>query len=316
MSHGSKFKIKFRGTRGSYPTPKENFLNFGGNTSCVEVLCGKQLIILDAGTGIIDVGNDVVKNSILNNLNSLNNKDFKNENIAHQATILLSHIHQDHIQGLQFYKPLFNPKAKINIFGLVNSGENLKDTLKTILFDKVFPLSLDEIKSNLEIHNFQGEDVVVISQEGAIKRYSTFDKPKIQKNDIKITTCKTMAHPKSGSLSIKIEFNNKTLVYATDKESYVGSDKKFIQFAYGCDCLIHDAQYTYDDYANAISPKQGFGHSTFEMAIETKELAKAKRLFFFHYDPEYDDNKLKMLEEEFKKGDEIAFAKENLEIEL
>jgi len=305
---GSNFKIKFRGTRGSYPTPKSNFLEFGGNTACVEVQCGKQLIILDAGTGIVDVGNSVIQNEILSRFNS--SKNF------HQATIILSHIHQDHIQGLQFYKPLYNPKSKINIFGLIGYGENLKDTLKSVLFDKVFPLSLDEIKSELKINNFLGDDIVVISQNGDIKKYISNDNLKIRNTDIKITTLKSMAHPKNGSLSVKIEYNNKVLVYATDKESYVGADKKFIQFAHGCDCLIHDAQYTYEDYTNAIAPKQGFGHSTYEMAIETAHLAKAKKLFFFHYDPTYDDVKLRMLEEEFKKENEIEFAKENLEILL
>ena len=83
------FSVKFRGTRGSYPTAKANFLKFGGNTACVEVRCGKQLIILDAGTGIIDVGIDEIKNSIINQ-----------EKEPLQTTIFLSHIHQDHIQGL------------------------------------------------------------------------------------------------------------------------------------------------------------------------------------------------------------------------
>ena len=87
------FTIKFRGTRGSYPSPKLNFLKFGGNTACVEVRCGEQLIILDAGTGIIDIGSEEITNSIISN-----------DKKPHQATIILSHIHQDHIQGLQFYK--------------------------------------------------------------------------------------------------------------------------------------------------------------------------------------------------------------------
>ena len=95
MGNSSDFLIRFRGTRGSYPTAKKNFLKYGGNTACTEVQCGKQLIILDAGTGIIDVGSDVIKNSIISD-----------EKTPHQATIILSHIHQDHIQGLQFYKPL------------------------------------------------------------------------------------------------------------------------------------------------------------------------------------------------------------------
>ena len=299
------FSVKFRGTRGSYPTAKANFLKFGGNTACVEVRCGKQLIILDAGTGIIDVGIDEIKNSIINQ-----------EKEPLQATIFLSHIHQDHIQGLQFYKPLFIPSSTINLFGLNTNDENLKDTLKAILFDKVFPLGIDDIRSNFNIDNFSQNDVVVISQNGEIKTYDILDENiKTEIDDIVVSAYKTAAHPKCGCLCIKIQYKGKTLVYATDKESYIGADKKFIQFAYGCDCLIHDAQYTYQDYINPIQPKQGYGHSTFEMAIETAQLAKAKKLFFFHYDPDYDDNKLSMLENEFSKNNENTyFAKENIEI--
>ena len=299
------FSVKFRGTRGSYPTAKANFLKFGGNTACVEVRCGKQLIILDAGTGIIDVGIDEIKNSIINQ-----------EKEPLQTTIFLSHIHQDHIQGLQFYKPLFIPSSTINLFGLNTNDEDLKETLKTILFDKVFPLGIDDIRSNFNINNFSQNDVVVISQNGEIKTYDILDENiKTNIDDIVVSAYKTAAHPKCGCLCIKIQYKGKTLVYATDKESYIGADKKFIQFAYGCDCLIHDAQYTYQDYINPIQPKQGYGHSTFEMAIETAQLAKAKKLFFFHYDPDYDDNKLSMLENEFSKNNENTyFAKENIEI--
>ncbi|MBE7708778.1 MAG: MBL fold metallo-hydrolase [Cyanobacteria bacterium SIG27] len=307
MAYQSDFSIKFRGTRGSYPTAKANFLKYGGNTACVEVRCGKQLIILDAGTGIIDIGIDEIKNSIINQ-----------DKTPHNATIFLSHIHQDHIQGLQFYRPLFNPSSKINLFGLNSNDENLKDTLKTILFDKVFPLGIDEIRSNFNINNFSQNNIVVISQSGDIKVFDSLDENiDIKIDDIIVSANKTMAHPKNGCLSIKVEYKGKSLVYATDKESYVGADKKFIQFSHNCDCLIHDAQYTYQDYINPIQPKQGYGHSTFEMAIETAQLSKAKKLFFFHYDPDYDDDKLAMLEEEFtRKNENILFAKENDEIYL
>lgn len=303
----TKFCVKFRGTRGSYPSPKSNYLKFGGNTACVEVRCGNQLIILDAGTGIIDIGVDEIKNSIISQ-----------EKKPHQATIILSHIHQDHIQGLQFYRPLFIAGSIINLYGLNTGEEDLKDTLKTVLFDKVFPLGLDEIRSNFNIRNFTQNDVIVISQDGKINSYDTLDENyDLKDDDIKISAYKTVAHPKNGCLCIKIEYKGKTLVYATDKESYIGTDKKFIQFAYNCDCLIHDAQYTYQDYINPIQPKQGYGHSTFEMAIETAQMAKANKLFFFHYDPDYDDEKLSMLEMEFcKSGEKVFFAKENLEINL
>ena len=107
------------------------------------------------------------------------------------------------------------------------------------------------------------------------------------------------------------------MVYATDKESYLGGDKKLTNFARGCDLLIHDAQYTTEDYASPITPKQGYGHSTFEMAVEAQKQANAKKLVFFHYDPDYDDNKLNIIKEHYKANDEkVILPYEGLQIEL
>lgn len=297
----NKFKIKFRGTRGSYPVAKANFLNYGGNTACVELKCANQTIILDAGTGIIDIGQDEKLQSEQNN----------------QVTILISHLHQDHIQGLPFYKPLYNSSNTINLFGLKPNNENLKEALKAVLFDKVFPLGIDEIKSNFNIQNLSPKNLIVISQDEKIKLYNQNDDIKTNEDDIIISIYKTPMHPKNGCLCFKIKYRKKTLVYATDKESQNANDKDFIEFARNCDCLIHDAQYTNDDYLNPKNPKQGFGHSTFEMAIDIAHLTKAKKLFFFHYDPEYDDNKLSQIEKELtEKFNCVFFAKENYEFEI
>lgn len=309
------FTIKFRGVRGSYPKADKNFLDFGGNTSSVELRCGKQLIIIDAGTGIIDIGQDVTKEI----------KD--KEKQAHCATIFLSHIHQDHIQGLPFYKPLFNPLSKINLFGLNTPKEDLKDSLKTFLFDKAFPLGLDEIKSDFKIYNFAENNIVVIKQNSNTKLYNKGDSISFDNDDIVVSSFKSSSHPKYGCLCIKVQYNSKTFVYSTDRESYkyktdengnnvCFSDKGFIDFAKNCDILVHDAQYTDEDYLSSIHPKQGFGHSTFKMAIEALILSNAKKLYFFHYDPDYNDEKLKKLEEKLCIDKKIYFAKENLEIEL
>lgn len=300
------FTVKFRGTRGSYPCARANYLKYGGNTACVEVRCGNQLIILDAGTGIIDIGIDEIKNKIITNT----------VDTPHQATIILSHIHQDHIQGLQFYKPLFFANSKINLFGMNVAEENLKETLKKILFDKVFPLNLDEIRSDFNINNFNQNNIIILSQDGTTKIFDSLKSDiNYKEDDVIISAYKTSAHPKNGCLSIKIEYKNKSLVYATDKESYIGGDKRFMLFAHNCDCLIHDAQYTKQDYINPLESRQGFGHSTYEMAIEAFLGAKAKKLFFFHYDPDYDDTQLEILEKEYS-NESIFFAKENYEVEL
>ena len=308
----NKFKIKFRGVRGSYPTPRANFLKFGGNTSCTEVNLGDKLVVLDAGTGIVDLGTELVREHILSSANAHDRKPI-------DATILLSHVHQDHIQGLQFFKPIFVAGSKIKVYGLNINNEDLKDTLKDVLFDRVFPLGIDDVKCNFDIQNLNDSKVVIIKkdEDAKIIDSSAFSQDDYTKDDVVITFHKTQAHPKNGCLCIKISYNNKVLVYATDKETYIGSDKRFIEFAYGCDVLIHDAQYTHQDYVSPIAPKQGYGHSTFQMALESAKLAKAKKLLFFHYDPNYDDNTLEMLEEEFSNPEGgVEFAKEGMEIIL
>ncbi len=304
-----EIKIKFRGVRGSHPTPKQSHLKYGGNTSCVEVWAGNNLIILDSGTGIIDLGRDLQKEHILSGTDTQSRKPVN-------ATLLLSHIHQDHIQGLQFFSPLFIKTTNFDIYGLSCTNKPLKETLSKILFDKVFPVSLDEIPSNINIYDFALKHALVIKPDGTkeLVIQNTIN-PEEHPDNVVITAHKTTAHPKNGSLSIKIQYKGKTIVYATDKESYIGCDKKFIEFAHTADILIHDAQYTHQDYISPILPKQGYGHSTFNMAIETAKFAKAKKLYFFHYDPNYDDGILDMLEKEFTQHADFAeFAKENLEI--
>ncbi len=307
MDEGKDFIIKFRGTRGSYPTPKADFLKYGGNTACVEVHCANQLIILDAGGGIIDVGADKIKSQTIAPTTRQTTQQ-----TTSQTTIILSHLHQDHIQGLQFYKPLFIDSETINLFGLNKNNGNLKDTLETILFDKVFPLHLNEIKSDFNIYNFSSNEKIIIKSDG--KTIKTTRPIENNPNDIMISSYK-IDHPKDGCLCIKIEFQNKSLVYATDREKD-DYDTGFVDFSKNCDCLIHDAQYSENDYYNPKKSKIGFGHSTFEMAIKTKEKTNAKKLFFFHYDPHYDDNMLNDFEKKYFKKDEILFAKENDEIKL
>lgn len=306
------FKVKFRGTRGSYPTPKATHLKYGGNTSCVEVNVRDRLIILDAGTGIIELGESLTREHILSGSNIDERKPIR-------ATVILSHIHLDHIQGLPFFSPEFLKTTKLEIYGPDSGKEKLKDTISSLMFDKSFPVSLEEIQGSININSFSQRQVLVIKENGEhiLSNLTDFNKNDTEKNDIVITAYKTTAHPKNGCLCIKISYKDKVLVYATDKECYVGSDKKFIEFAYGCDVLIHDAQYTHQDYISPVMPKQGYGHSTFNMAIETAKLAKAKKLYFFHYDPNYDDNILDMLDKDFKNMTvDFNFSKENLEIVL
>ena len=307
----SEFKIKFRGVRGSYPIANGNYLQYGGNTSCVEVNVNGHLIILDAGTGLIDVGNDLMEKYIASGLTPQERTPIK-------ATVLISHIHQDHIQGFTFFRPLHIPTSKINVYGNVSYEETLSDELAHLLFGKSFPLDLGDIAGNLNIHDITDTDGIVLrhDSEPIIKRIER-DEDKIpQGDDVLITCYRSYAHPQEGVIIYKIAYKDKTLVYATDKESYLGGDKKLANFARGCDLIIHDAQYTTEDYLNTFVPKQGYGHSTFDMAIECQKQVGAKKLVFFHFDPTYDDNKLNIIKEHYKELENVQLAYEGREIEL
>ena len=306
----SEFSIKFRGVRGSYPVANKNFYQYGGNTSCVEVNVGGHLIIIDAGTGLIDLGSELMQKYIESGTTLTERKPI-------EATILLSHIHQDHILGIPFFKPMHLASTKINVYGGVAQDEKLETELSKLLFTKTFPLDLGDIAAELNIEDLNETNYIVLrhGEKPIVTRVLDFYSNQYRDDDVIISCYKSYAHPQSGVFVYKITYKGKSVVYASDKESYDGGDKKLIKFARNCDLLIHDAQYTVEDYLSIYTPKQGFGHSTFEMAIDAKHQTSAEKLVFFHYDPSYDDAKLDELANTYAK-DNIIMAKEGLELEI
>ena len=280
----SEFKVKFRGVRGSFPVADRNFLKFGGNTSCVEVQAGNHIIILDAGTGIVGIGDDLMQNYIASAVREEERKPI-------YSTVLISHIHQDHLMGLTFFKPIHLKNSKLNIFGPKSQNSTLESDLSELIFGKTFPIELGNIACNLEVKDICDSQAILIKPDRAPELVN-LEEVKQEDDDVLITFYKSYVHPQDGVIIYKISYQGKSLVYATDKECYFGGDKKFVKFAKDCDLLIHDAQYTTEDYLSPYSSKQGFGHSTYDMAVEVMKQAKAKSLVFFHYDPSYDDNKL------------------------
>lgn len=307
----NEFKVKFRGVRGSYPIANKNYLQFGGNTSCVEVNVGGHLIILDAGTGLIELGNELLQRHLSSGSNQFDREPIK-------ATLLLSHIHQDHIQGFTFFRPSHIASTKLNVFGAADYNENLADELAQLLFTKSFPLDLGDIAANLNIFDMNETEYVVLDgDETTVKRVENINDLIPKANEVIISCYKSYAHPQDGVMVYKIAYRDKSLVYASDKESYMGGDKKLSMFARGCDLLIHDSQYTTEDYLNPFSPKQGYGHSTFDMALESQKQSGAKKLAFYHFDPEYNDEKLSELAEHYQGVCEsCVVAQEGLEISL
>ena len=305
----SEFSLKFRGVRGSYPISSKDFLEYGGNTACIEVNVGGHLIILDAGTGMISVGDELMEKYITSGYTP-------EERTPVRATVFLSHIHQDHIQGFTFFRPLHLQSTILAVFGSVCEEENLSDELSNVLFGKTFPLDLGDIAGKLDIKNISSNDLIILrhGSEPIICK----SQENILPDDVVISCYKSYAHPQEGVMIYKIYYKGKSVVYATDKESYLGGDKKLVDFARNCDVLIHDAQYTTEDYLNQYSPKQGYGHSTFDMAVEAQRQSNAGKLVFFHFEPGYDDEKLNRINEHYsqKFPDNVIMAKEGLQLEI
>ncbi len=306
----TEFKIKFRGVRGSHPVASQEFLKYGGNTSCVEVNIDGRLIILDAGTGLINLGDELMQNYINSGTTLSNRKPVR-------ATLLLSHIHQDHIMGLPFWAPLHVASTQLHVFGSPVNGGNLEEELSETLFNKTFPLDAGDIAADVICYDINETNYIIIKKDLSTVLMNVCDymNSKHSDDDIVISCYKSYAHPQNGVLIYRIEYKGKSLVYATDKESYIGGDVKLAKFARNCDCLIHDSQYTTEDYQSLYSPKQGFGHSTFEMAKEVMQQTNTKKLVCFHYDPKYSDEKLDLVSESFA-DENLIFAKEGLEIIL
>lgn len=308
----NEFKVKFRGVRGSYPVVDKDYMQYGGNTSCVEIHVGGHLIILDAGTGLVNVGDELMQEYIISGTNNENRTPIK-------ATVLLSHIHHDHIQGFTFFRPLHVRSTVINVYGNVNYNESLADELATLLFGKSFPLDLGDIAGNLNIHDISETDAIILkpNQNPIVRRIETEKDLEVDNDDVLITFYRSYAHPQEGVLIYKIQYKGKTLVYASDKETYHGGDRKLANFAKDCDLIIHDSQYTTEDYMDSFVPKQGYGHSTFDMAMECKQQINAKQLVFFHFDPSYNDEKLNQIKEQYQtKNSDAVMAYEGLEIKL
>ncbi len=304
-------KVKFWGVRGSYPVVNKDFLKYGGNTACVEVNIGNKKIILDGGTGIIPLGDKIFQEYIFSSDNVY-------ERTPINVTVLLSHVHQDHIQGLNFFKPINVLSTKMSLFGYSGFNSSLDETLSELIYGKSFPINLYDINADCVISDISETFVLILdnnSERPVVKRISSQDDLIPKKDEIIISAMKSNSHPNYGVMCYKIAYKNKSIVYATDTEGYSGGSKKLELFAKDTDLLIHDSQYTKEDYLSNVFSKQGYGHSTFDMAYETAIEAKAKRLAFFHFDPSYKDEKLTNIEKIFKNKNENCFlAKEGLEI--
>lgn len=311
MSKKDDFKVKFWGVRGSYPVANKDFLEYGGNTACVEIIAGKHRIILDGGTGIIPLGDKIFKEHISSAENVLDRAPMS-------VIVLLSHVHQDHIQGLNFFKPMNSLTTQFSLYGYSGFDNRLDETLSELIYGKSFPINLYDVTADCVIEDIAETEIIILNGESdrpIVKRITNTNDIKPKGDEVIISFMKSNSHPNYGVMCFKIAYKDKNIVYASDTECYSNGSKKLELFAKDTDLLIHDSQYTTEDYLSAVAPKQGYGHSTFNMAYETAVAANAKKMAFFHFDPSYNDEKLTSIENFFKdKNENYFFAKEGLEV--
>lgn len=242
--------IRFWGVRGSIASPGPDTAAVGGNTSCVEVVCGKTRIVLDAGTGLRGLGNHLLR-----------------EGQPLDLTLLLSHYHWDHIQGLPFFVPVYMKQSNLTIVGGSNGVMSVKEALVHQMTAPVFPVRLDEVGASIATRE--------------VKLGETFDV-----GEARVTVAKGN-HP-GGVVAYRIEHEGKSLVYATDTEHYAAVDPALRTLSMGADVLVYDSQYSPEEYKT----KMGWGHSTYVEGAELARAAGVGKYVLFHHDPVRTDSQV------------------------
>jgi len=294
-------RVTFWGVRGSYPAPGALTARVGGNTACVSVQAGNHLIILDGGTGLIGLGRALVA-----------------EGKPINATLLFTHTHHDHTQGFPFFNPIYLSSTTLHVFGPRTLHEDLEQVLSRAMLPPVFPVTFDQLPCARVMRNLSEGETIVLNNGNATPHVMVEHRnpSPLLPDSVVIRFLRSHAHPQ-GVFIYRIEYANQAVVYATDTEGYASGDQRLINFSHGAQVLIHDAQYLQSEYTNRVMPKQGWGHSTWEMAVEVAEAAGVERLVLFHHEPEHDDNMLDELEKQAQKAfPGSILAREGMTIEL
>jgi phosphoribosyl 1,2-cyclic phosphodiesterase/ActR/RegA family two-component response regulator len=273
-----KLSVTFWGTRGSIATPGPATTVYGGNTSCVEVRAGEDILIFDSGTGIRQLGLALMK-------------EFHNRPLT--VHLFISHTHWDHIQGFPFFMPAYAPGTTIQLYGAPGPGRSLEKLLAGQMNPDYFPVALGDLAAKIQMHEFQGTSF----QIGNTTVAATY-----------------LNHP-GMTLGYRVTTGGKAIVYATDNEQYrltlehVGQraeagrqlgerlDDALISFISRADLYIGEAQYTDEEYLEKI----GWGHSPLSATVEVALKAQVKSLALFHHDPMHSDDVVAAMEAEARR---------------
>ncbi len=271
-------RVKYYGVRGSLPIPGRSTIRYGGNTACVRIIVGSTLLILDGGSGLRTLGNELMQSEF-----------GLGKGTAH---ILFSHAHWDHINGFPFFPPAYVKGNRLILYGSRNSDTSLKHILALQQNYINFPVRLDDMSASFEFIELRAG------------RETTCAEARI--------SCFALNHP-AGSFSYRIEHNSKTVIYATDYEHKATLDLKLVEFVKDADLLIYDTMFTPEDYED----KRGWGHSHYLEGIKIAKAAKVKQLHLFHYSPDYNDAFIDNLQLEAQQVFPDTYAaREGWEIEI
>jgi len=248
-------EIKFWGTRGSIPAPGPQTLEFGGNTTCVEViLANGQRVVIDGGTGLRLLGQHLIEN-----------------NLSRHFHLLLSHGHWDHLLGIPFFDPIYEESTKIIVDGWPPAFQAMTRVFDSHMGDGFFPVAFDHLKARIDYLNTLA--------------YGTLDLDGVLIDAMRLN------HPQGG-LAFRFREGRHTMVFITDNELGAARGKRlpeFVEFCRKCDLLIHDAQYLPAEMPN----RRGWGHSTFEEAVSLARQAEVGNLILTHHDPCRSDGQVK-----------------------
>ncbi len=244
-------EIKFWGTRGSIPAPGPQTLEFGGNTSCVEViLASGRRVVIDGGTGFRLLGKHLLEN-----------------HLSCQLHLLLTHGHWDHLLGIPFFIPIYQETTEILVDGWPPAFQAMTRVFDSHMGDGFFPVAFDHLKARVDHLNRLSQGPLNL-------------------DGVSIDAIK-LNHPQGG-FGFRFREDKHTMVFITDNELGAGKRQRFhefVEFAADCDLLIHDAQYLPSDFPE----RRGWGHSTFEEAVELAVQARAHNLLLYHHDPARSD---------------------------
>ena len=276
-------RIKFWGVRGSVPCPGPRTQKYGGNGACLELRVGEQnrIVIIDAGSGIRELGTSLVQNDLPRG--------------PIEADLFLTHTHWDHISGFPFFSPAFVGGRAFRVMaGHLNAHGGVRATLAGQMMQPMFPVPLEIMKSDLIFEDFEAGDRFTLENGVHVR-----------------TAC--LHHP-SGATAYRLDQGGKSLCYVTDTEHEPGKpDQAVLGLIEGADLVIYDSTYTDDE----LPSKVGWGHSTWQEGIRLCRAAHVKKLVIFHHDPDHEDERMAEIEKEASAmWDGAVVARESMEIAL